>query len=96
MEALEILLHGFVLTQGVDGGFEDGGGVRLGRHDEAIVHPFAVTAGGDHSRAAQVGEMTRNFGLRGIEDLHEVADADFLASYEIDEAEARGVGQGPK
>ena len=65
MEALEIVLHCFVLAEGVDGGFEDGRGVGIGGHDEAIVHPFAFAAGCDYPGAAQIGEMAGDFGLGG-------------------------------
>ena len=58
------------------------------------MHPFALAAGGDDSSAAQVGKVARDLGLGLVEDFNEVADTDFPAGQEVQEAQAGGIGQG--
>ena len=60
------------------------------------MHPASLAAGGDDARAAEISQMARDFWLADLEDLHEVADANFLVGDEIEEAQARGIGQGAK
>jgi len=86
-------LHGGVGEHPVEGLLEDLGGSDVGGHDDAVVHPRALAAGGDDAGAAEVGEVAGDFGLVLIEDVDEVADADFLIADEVEEAEAGGVAE---
>ena len=63
------------------------------RHGDAIVHPFAFASCGDDACLAQVGEMARNLWLGCIQNLYEVADADFLFSHEVKETQAGVISQ---
>jgi arsenite methyltransferase len=60
------------------------------------VHPLAFAARGDNAGFAQVGEMARDFRLALAQDLDKVADADFAAGHEVEQAKAGGVCQGGK
>ena len=72
-----------------------GGDCVAGRH-ETIVHPASLTASGNDARAAEISQMARDFWLADLEDLHEVANANFLVGDEIEETQSRGIGQGAK
>ena len=66
------------------------------RHHDPIVHPLSLAASSHNSGAPQVGQMPRYLGLRLIQNLHEVADADFLIAHEIQEPKPRIVTEGLK
>lgn len=68
-------------------------GTIVWRHDNPVVHPLAITPGGHNAGVPQVSEMSRNLRLRLIEYLHEVADAEFLVSHQVQEPEPRVVSQ---
>jgi hypothetical protein len=40
--------------------------------------------------------VARDFGLALAENLHEITDADFAASHQVEQAQACGIGQGGK
>ncbi len=63
------------------------------RQDDAIVHPLAFAPRGNNAGIAQVCEVARNFGLRRVENLYKVADADFAISHQVKQAEPRGVAE---
>ena len=86
-------MQGGVGLEGGEGCVEDGEGVGVGGRVDAVVHPFAVAAGGDDAGFAQVGEVAGDLGLGLPEDFDEVADADFAAVHEVEEAQAGGVGE---
>ena len=48
---------------------------------------------GDDSGAAQVGKVPRNLRLALPKDLHEVADADFLAVHQVQQPEPGAIGE---
>lgn len=58
------------------------------------MHPLPFSARGDDSGPAQVGEVPRDLGLALTEDLDEVADADFAAIHEVEQAQTRAIGEG--
>lgn len=66
------------------------------RHDDAIVHPLALAAGGDDACITQVGEVAGDLWLGRGEDLDEIADADFLLAHQVEQAEACGIAEGLK
>lgn len=84
---------GAQVTQGIA---EDARGQLVIGNGEAVMHPFAVAAGGDDAGFAEVGQVAGDLGLAHAKDFHEVADANLAISNEIEEAEARGVRQGAK
>jgi hypothetical protein len=89
----EIGLHLGIGFEGRQGGIEDCGcpGV-IGAFD-AVVHPLAFAACVDDAGVAEVGEVPGYLGLALLEDFDEVADADFAAVHEIEQAEAGWVGE---
>jgi arsenite methyltransferase len=68
----------------------------MGRHNNAVVHPLAFSAHRDDASLPQIRQMPRDFRLRATQDFHEVADANLLISYEVEEPEAGIVPQGLK
>ncbi len=60
------------------------------------MHPPPLSPRGDDAGAPQIRQMTRDFWLADLEDLHEIADANFLVRDEIEETKARAIGQGAK
>jgi hypothetical protein len=51
------------------------------------VHPFAITTGRNDARIPQVCQMSGNLWLRLPENLHEIADTQFLISHQIQESQ---------
>jgi hypothetical protein len=60
------------------------------------MHPLSVPASSYNSGTTQVGQMPGDFGLRLIQDLHEIAHADFLISHEIQEPQPRIIAESLK
>jgi len=60
------------------------------------VHPPPLATRGDDSRAAKIRQMARDFRLADPQNLHKIADADFLVRDEVEEAQPRAIGQGAK
>ena len=58
---------------GLHDGREDGVGLRR----EPVVHPEPLTAGGDETSPAQIGQVSRHLRLRLTEALVKAADAHF-------------------
>jgi len=57
-------------------------------HGDAIVHPLAFAPCGDDASVSQVREVAGNLRLRVAQYLHEVTDAKFLLSHEIQQTKA--------
>ena len=57
------------------------GGIR--GHDQAIVHPAALSARCHDAGPAKISQMTRNLGLADSQNIDKVADADFLIGDEV-------------
>ena len=72
------------------------GGSYIGRHHDPVVHPLPVPPGSYNSGTAQVGQMPGDFGLWLIQNLHEIAHADFLISHEIQEPQPRVIAESLK
>jgi hypothetical protein len=68
-------------------------GSYIRRHDDPIVHPFPVPASSYNPCVPQVCKVPGYLGLRLIQNLNEIADANFLISHEIQEPQARIVAQ---
>ena len=66
------------------------------RGNETIVHPPSLSPRGDDARPAKVGQVARDFRLAGPQDLHEIADANFLVGDEVEQAKPRAIGQRAK
>jgi len=84
-QASAVSLHRFLFLQRGERLAENLRRADMRRHDDAIVHPLALAPGCDDACLAKVSEMPGDFGLRGVEDFHEVADADLLLSHEIEQ-----------
>ena len=61
---------------------------------EGVVDPLALAARFDEAGAAQVSQVTGDFGLIGFECALEKADANLTFAHEVEEAEAVFVGEG--
>ena len=60
------------------------------------MHPFPVAARVYQAGVAQVGQVARNLGLALPENFNKIADADFAAVHEIEQAETGAVGERSK
>ena len=60
------------------------------------MHPPPLPPCGDDARPAEICQVTRDLGLANSQDLHEIANADFLVSDEIEEAQPGGICEGAK
>lgn len=56
-ETIEVGLHETVVAERAECGGKDGGDAGVRRLCDAVVHPFAFTAGGDDAGAAKVSEV---------------------------------------
>ena len=57
----------------------------MGRHDNPVVHPFAVAASCNDSSAAEVSQVPRYFGLWAAQDFNKEANANLLLSHEVEQ-----------
>ena len=60
------------------------------------MHPSPLAPSGDDPRAAEIRQMTRDFWLADPEDLHKIANANFLVGDKIEQTKPRAIGQGAK
>ena len=58
----------------------------MARRDDAVVHPFTLASGGDHTRAAEISKMTGDLRLALIQDLNEIADTHLSSIHEAKQA----------
>jgi hypothetical protein len=80
-ETLAVTSHVCVFFEPSADFVEDSRGVRVGRLNDAVVHPFAIATRCNHSGSSQVGKMTRNLGLVGVQDFDEEADTNFAIAH---------------
>jgi len=71
-------------------------GRRIAGRNQVVVHPASLAAHANDARAAEIGEVTRDFRLAEPENLDEIADANFSVRDEVEETKPRGIGQGAK
>jgi hypothetical protein len=95
-ELRQIALHFRHLPQMGQSFFQYRRGDRIARREQTVVHPPPLTPSGYDARAAEIRQMARDFWLAHPEDLHEVADANFLVGNQVEEAQPRAIGQGAK
>lgn len=93
VEPLEVLLHGGIATKGGQHFVQDHLRARTLRMVDAVVHPLPFAAGIDDARIAQIRQMPGYLRLALLQDLHEVADTDFPAVHEIQQAQTGWVRQ---
>ena len=60
------------------------------------MHPSPLAPGGDDARAAEIRQVTRDLWLADPEDLHKIANANFLVGDQVEETKTRAIGQGAK
>ncbi len=65
----------------------------VGRHDDPVVHPLAVSPRSDDAGTAQIREVTRNLWLGLIQNLDEVADTNLLVAHQVEQSKARVVAE---
>ena len=86
-------LHCFLFAKSLERLFEDLGCPGMRRHDNAVMHPLALASCPNNARVSQICQMPRDFGLRGIQDLYEIADADFTISHKVQQTQPRRISQ---
>jgi len=57
------------------------------------VHPASLAPRRYNPGAPQIGQVARNFRLADAENFHEIADANFPVRSQVEQAQARGIGQ---
>ena len=82
-----VALHRLVLFERAERALKD----RIERRRNRVVDPLPVAARVHEARAAKVREVAGDLRLCFAEDRDEVADADFVAAEEVEEAQARAV-----
>ena len=60
------------------------------------MHPPPLAPRGDDARPAEIRQVTRDFWLADSEDLHKVADANFLVGDEVEKTKPGAIGQDAK
>lgn len=60
------------------------------------MHPTPLAPRTDDACAAEIGQVPRDFWLADLEDFHKIADANFPVRDEVEQAEARAIGEGAK
>ena len=95
-QAGQIGLHLPVGAERGESRAENGCNSGVGGLNDAVVHPFALAAGADDARPAEIGKMARNLGLALREDLDEIADAKLPAGDQVEKPKAGAVGKGGK
>ncbi len=68
----------------------------IGRENQSVMHPPSLAPGGHDSRASKICQVARDFWLAHAKDSHEIADADFFVSDQVEQAQAGAVGQSAK
>jgi hypothetical protein len=68
-------------------------GVRVGWHDEFVVHPLTLPSGCHDACPSKVCQMPRNLRLWDADNFDEVTDTYFLPSYQVDEPKTGGISQ---
>ena len=63
---------------------------------QRVVVPQTVLSRGDQARAAQIGEMPRCRRLWNPQDFHEIPDAEFAIEQQMQNSQARRIGEGAK
>ncbi len=53
------------------------------RSFQAVVHPLPISPGLHNPRIAEISQVAGNLGLGGVQNLHKIADADFLLRHQI-------------
>ena len=93
-ETGQIRLHALLVRENLQRFPQNSGRTRVIRHNYLVVHPLSLAASDDDAGATEVGEVPRDLGLALSKDLHEVANAHFLAIHEVQKPETGAVGEG--
>ena len=96
LQLSHICLHFWQLAQMCQGFPQDRGRHRIVRGYQAVVHPAPLASRGDNARAAKISQVPRDFWLADFQDLHKIADANFLAGNQVEETQSGAIGQGAK
>ena len=91
-----ISLHGAFCSDPRKSLLQNQRGSYIWRVHYPVVHPLSVPASSYNSGITQVGQVPGYLGLRLIQNLHEITDAYFLISHEIQEPQPRIVAQSLK
>jgi len=78
------------------GFFQDRGSDSIARRNETVVHPPPLAPCRDDARAAKIRQVAGDFWLADPEDLHEIANANFLIRNQVEKTKPRAIGQGAK
>ncbi len=82
-----ISLHGAFISEPRKSLLKNLCGSYIWRHHDPIVHPLSLPASSYNPSTTQVGQVPGNFGLRLIQNLNEITDAELLISHEVQETQ---------
>jgi hypothetical protein len=78
------------------GFFQDCGRDRIARLNQAVVHPSSLAPSGDETRAPKISQMPRYLRLAHPQDIHKIANANFIVGDQIEKTKARAIRHGSK
>lgn len=94
LKTAQILAHCFPPLQMLQGFAQDSRRGAFAGNEQAIVHPFAFAPGSHNPRGTEVRQVAGNLGLAEAQNRDEIADANFPAGDEVEQAQAGGVRKG--
>lgn len=96
LDLRQFALHVRQLPQMGQSFFQYRGRDGVARRKETIVHPPPLAPRGDDARTAEIRQVTGDLWLADPEDLHKIANANFLVGDEVEETKPRAIGQDAK
>ncbi len=69
---------------------------RILRSTKPIMHPSSLAARRNDAGFSQIGKVAGDFRLADAQDVYKIADADFPVGDQIEQAQARAIGQSAK
>ena len=92
-ETHTIRLHRLVVFQPAQRLLQYLSGSDVWRHDDPVMHPLSFASSRNNPRAAKIRQVSRYLGLRSAKNLHQVADANFLLTDEVQQTQPRVVAK---
>jgi catechol 2,3-dioxygenase-like lactoylglutathione lyase family enzyme len=92
-QASAIPLHLTIAFQPASQIAQDIGSALIAWFNDPIMHPLPVTSRLNNSGSAEVGQVSRDFGLRRLQHFNEVAHTDLIVAHEVQEPQPRPVSE---
>lgn len=89
-----VSLHRFLISEGLQDLLQDPGCALVWWHDDAVMHPLAVPPGRYYAGVSQVRQVPGNLWLRLTQNLHKIADTEFLVSHKVQQSQSCVVSEG--